>query len=96
MKVITFILILIVVVGIRLKIAENQYNTERLNITKESGTVVATGQCNKYTCAYSVKTSSGSTVNSTGDTPVSLGQIVYRECWEERVRGSRCYVDFRP
>lgn len=90
----------IVVVGaclsMRMCSINSNYETEKLDIYYNTGTVVATGQCNNYRCAYTLKTSDGEIKSATTDDPVSLGQVMYQMCWTERKLGGQCYVQYSP
>lgn len=96
MKVLGFIGIIVAIFSIRFCAAQQDYDTEKLDIYYNTGTVQTIGQCNKTDCSFTLKTSDGLTMNSTSSDPVSVGQIVYQQCWTERVKGSQCYVNFSP
>lgn len=88
--------IIAVLFSIRSCVGITDYNTEKLDIYYNTGTVVTTGQCNNSECSFTVKTSTGRIEYSTSRDPVSVGQIVYQQCWTERVLGAQCYVNFKP
>ncbi|AIT14369.1 Uncharacterised protein [Escherichia coli] len=71
-------------------------NTKRTNIHYNTAEVVSLGQCSESKCSFMYKTQSGEVRNGLSREPVSIGQLVYQECWEEKVRGSRCYVEYEP
>lgn len=71
-------------------------NTRKNNIFYNTATVVSIGQCRDSKCAYSYKTSEGSIEYGTSETPLTTGQIVYQQCWTEKVKGPQCYVNYEP
>ncbi len=71
-------------------------NTKRYNIHYNTATVIGLGQCNENKCSFTYKTSTGEVRNGLSRDPVSIGQLVYQKCWEEKARGSRCYVEYEP
>lgn len=71
-------------------------NTRKHNIHYNTATVVSIGQCRDSKCAYSYKTSLGGIEYSTSETPLTTGQIVYQQCWTEKVKGPQCYSNYEP
>lgn len=96
MKFIALVGAVVLFLSFRVYIERNDYDTEKLNVSYNTGTVVGIGQCYKSECSYTLKTSEGFEQVSTTSDPVSVGQIVYQQCWTERVKGARCYVDYSP
>lgn len=76
--------------------AQHQEDTKRTNIHYNTAEVVSLGQCSESKCSFMYKTSNGDVRNGLSREPVSIGQTVYQECWTEKVRGSRCYVEYEP
>lgn len=76
--------------------SEQIENTRKYDIYYNTATVVGIGQCRDGKCAFSYKTSTGSVEYGTSDTPVTNGQIVYQQCWTEKVKGPQCYVNYEP
>lgn len=69
---------------------------ERTNIHYNEAIVTSIGQCNEGVCSYTYKTEFGSIEQGTSRNPVSIGQTIYQECWFEKARGDRCYVNYEP
>lgn len=74
--------------------AQYHNDTKRTNIHYNTATVISLGQCSESKCSFMYKTSTGEIRNGLSSNPVSIGQMVYQECWEEKIRGSRCYVEY--
>lgn len=70
--------------------------TEKQNIFYNAGQVVALGQCRENECSYQYKDKDGQLKYGSSEKPVSLGQLVYQQCWYEIKRGDRCYVNYKP
>ena len=89
-----------VVAGCVTYIAASAYTAvldrEKHNITYNTAEVLSVGQCDNKRCSYSYKTSQGEYRNSVTTEPVSVGQVLYQQCWTERKRGDRCYVTYSP
>lgn len=96
MKVFLFLLVVIGAFSVRFCAEQQSYETEKLDIYYNTAVVQSLGQCNKTDCSYTVRTSGGLTLNATSSDPVSVGQIVYQQCWTERVKGLQCYVNYSP
>lgn len=71
-------------------------STEHQNVTYNVGRIVALGQCKSGECSYQYTDKDGALKYATTYKPVSLGQLVYQECWFEEAKGNRCYVDYAP
>ncbi|AQW88639.1 putative membrane protein [Erwinia phage pEa_SNUABM_50] len=71
-------------------------STEHQNVYYNTGQIVALGQCKGGECSYQYKDNTGSLQYATSSKPVSLGQLVYQECWYEEAKGDRCYVEYQP
>lgn len=69
---------------------------EKYNIYYNSAVVIELGQCSKSECSFKYKTPKGEIMFGTSDSPVSVGQIVYQQCWTEKERGDRCYISYSP
>ena len=96
---IKFIAAAIVTAGICFLVSSCQdqvENTRKHNIYYNTATVTSIGQCRDSKCAYSYRTSTGESSYGTSDTPLTTGQIVYQQCWTEKVKGPQCYVNFEP
>ncbi|USL83550.1 hypothetical protein A4_474 [Escherichia phage A4] len=74
----------------------HQDQTKHRNIYYRTAVVTDIGQCEENTCSFTYKTEDGSIKYGASSKPVSVGQIVYNECWTEKARGHRCYVDYEP
>jgi hypothetical protein len=71
-------------------------NTRKNDIYYNSAQVVGVGQCRDSKCAFSYKTSTGSVEYGMSDTPLTTGQLVYQQCWTEKVKGPQCYTEYKP
>lgn len=71
-------------------------STEHQNVYYNVGRVVSLGQCKDGTCSYGYTDMNNELKYATLDRPVSLGQLVYQECWYEEAQGNQCYVDYTP
>lgn len=71
-------------------------NTRKHDIYYNTAVVTSIGQCRNSKCAYSYKTSTGNVQMGLSKTPLITGQIVYQQCWTEKVRGAQCYTDYEP
>jgi hypothetical protein len=69
---------------------------EHTNVTYNVGKVVALGQCKDNECSYQYTDKNNELKYGSTDKPVSLGQLVYQECWYEEAKGNRCYVNYEP
>lgn len=60
-------------------------------------TVTELGECTKDgMCSFTYLTDGGDIGHSTISQTVTVGQKVYQQCWTEKVRGKRCYVNYEP
>lgn len=90
-------LVLTAVLGYVIILISNKIDNDRhTNITVTPHKVTALGQCNKTECSimYSDVDSTGTSFPGTVDSPVVIGQIVYRECWTSKSEGNMCYTRF--
>ncbi|WNV47253.1 hypothetical protein ENKO_144 [Klebsiella phage fENko-Kae01] len=71
-------------------------NTRKHDIYYNTATVIEIGQCKESKCSFKYKTSDGETKFGLADTPMTIGQLVYQQCWTEKVKGVQCYVDYTP
>lgn len=71
-------------------------NTAKHDIYYNTATVVSIGQCRDSKCAFSYKKSTGEVEYGVSDIPLTTGQIVYQQCWTEKVKGPQCYVNYEP
>lgn len=71
-------------------------NTEKHDVYYNTAQVVSVGQCRDSKCAFSYKTSTGSVEYGMSDTPLTTGQLVYQQCWTEKVKGPQCYTEYKP
>lgn len=71
-------------------------NTEHQNVYYNTGKIVAVGQCKNSECSYQYTDNTGQLQFATSREPVSLGQLVYQECWYEKAKGNQCYVEYQP
>lgn len=77
--------------------SEQVENTRKHNIYYNTAQVVGVGQCKDSKCAFSYKTSTGVSVEyGISDTPLTTGQLVYQQCWTEKVKGPQCYTEYKP
>lgn len=71
-------------------------STEHQNVFYNVGRIVSLGQCKDGTCSYGYTDMNNQIKYATHNKPVSLGQLVYQECWYEEAQGNQCYVDYTP
>lgn len=71
-------------------------NTRKQDIYYNSAQVVSVGQCKDSKCSFSYKTSTGNVEYGLSSTPLTTGQLVYQQCWTEKVKGPQCYVEYKP
>ncbi|SOK58384.1 hypothetical protein [Yersinia phage fHe-Yen9-04] len=70
--------------------------TEKQRIYSNTGVVVALGQCKNGECSFQYTDKNNSLQYATSSTPVSIGQLVYQQCWYEEVKGNLCYTEYQP
>lgn len=95
--IIAMLLTFIVMAGLNLAIKEAKKG-EHQKVYYNTGQVTTVGQCTKDgSCSFSYKDANGNIkYNITNASPVSVGQLVYQECWYEIRNGDRCYTDYTP
>ena len=71
-------------------------STKHQNVTYNVGRIVSLGQCKDGKCAYGYTDMNGELKYASSDTPVTLSQLVYQECWYEEAKGNQCYVEYQP
>lgn len=77
-------------------LAGTMKSTEHQNVYYNVGRIVSLGQCKDGTCSYGYTDMNNELKYATLNKPVSLGQLVYQECWYEEAQGNQCYVDYTP
>lgn len=93
--VISIILAAAVTFGVS-KIIDEAKSTEHQNVHYNVGRVVSLGQCKDGSCSYGYTDMNNELKYASTSKPVSLGQLVYQECWYEEAQGNQCYVDYTP
>lgn len=71
-------------------------SSEHQNVYYNAGKIVGVGQCKSGECSFQYKNKDGELKFAISNKPVSIGQLVYQECWYEEARGNMCYVDYQP
>jgi|AGFS01.1.fsa_nt_gi hypothetical protein len=71
-------------------------NTRKQDVYYNTATVTNIGQCRDSKCSFEYKTSTNEVKFGLSNTPMIIGQLVYQECWTEKVKGLQCYVDYSP
>lgn len=69
---------------------------EKTNLYSNTGVIVGLGQCSDNKCSFSYTDKFGTTKFGESYRPVSIGQLVYQQCWTTKKLGDRCYVDYSP
>lgn len=76
-------------------IAQSNEDTRHQNVYYRTGQVVSIGQCKNGECSYQFKNADDQIVFAVTRDPVSIGQLVYQECWYENAKGNQCYVEYQ-